>query len=160
MRWNLPSTTLSGSQPSNVSPPGGGILKQSLPTPQNDPGEYNGLVLIFWEFPIILIPRLSHCIIYYTNLIKQTEPASAPVGGPGQNVTAPKRGRGILQQQQPGMRTPLCGACEQQIRCKNTCEKSVAIASSPKTCSFYWVVCCSVTLYEKCLKDSVISATQ
>ena len=141
MRWNLPSTTTSGCQPSNASPPGGGILKQSLPTPQNDPGEYNGVVLIFWEFPIILIPRPSHFIIYYTNLIKQTEPASAPVGGPGQNVTAPKRGRGILQQQQPGMRTPLCGACEQQIRCQNTCEKSVAIASSSKTCSFYCVAC-------------------
>ena len=63
------------------------------------------------------------------------------VGGPGQNVTAPKRGRGVLQQQQPGMRTPLCGACEQQIRCKNTYEKAVAIASSSKTCSFYCVVC-------------------
>merc|ERR1719361_2031066 len=75
------STIAPGSQPSNVSPPGGGILKQSLPPPQNDP-----------------------------------EPASAPVGGPGQNVTAPKRGRGVLQQQQPGMRTPLCGACKQQIR--------------------------------------------
>ena len=52
------------------------------------------------------------------------------VGGPGQNVTAPKRGRGVLQQQQPGMRTPLCGACEQQIRCKNTYENTVATASS------------------------------
>ena len=141
MRWNLPSTTISGSSPSNVSPPGGGILKQSLPTPQNDPGEYNGLVLIFWEFPIILIPRLGHFLICYTNLIKQTEPASAPVGSPGQNVTAPKRGRGVLQQQQPGMRTPLCGACEQQIRCKNTYENTVATASSSKTCSFHCVVC-------------------
>ena len=36
--------------------------------------------------------------------------------GPGQSVTAPKRGRGELVQQQPGMRVPLCGACEGQIR--------------------------------------------
>ena len=36
--------------------------------------------------------------------------------GPGQNVTAPKRGRGELVEQQPGMRVPLCGACDGQIR--------------------------------------------
>lgn len=36
--------------------------------------------------------------------------------GPGQSVTAPRRGRGELMEQQPGMRTPICGACESQIR--------------------------------------------
>ena len=40
----------------------------------------------------------------------------APVVGPGQNVSAPRRGRGVLQQQKPGMRTPMCGNCNQQIR--------------------------------------------
>jgi len=39
-----------------------------------------------------------------------------PVVGPGQNVSAPRRGRGVLQQQKPGMRTPMCGSCDQQIR--------------------------------------------
>ena len=37
--------------------------------------------------------------------------------GPGQNVSAPRRGRGVLQQQQPGMRVPMCGSCNNQIRC-------------------------------------------
>ena len=37
--------------------------------------------------------------------------------GPGQQVTAPRRGKGELHQQQPGMRTPICGACDGQIRC-------------------------------------------
>ena len=36
--------------------------------------------------------------------------------GPGQQVTAPRRGKGELKQQQPGMRTPICGACDGQIR--------------------------------------------
>ena len=36
--------------------------------------------------------------------------------GPGQQVTAPRRGKGELKQQQPGMRTPICGACDDQIR--------------------------------------------
>ena len=38
--------------------------------------------------------------------------------GPGQTVSAPKRGRGELCQQQPGMRTPICGACDGHIRWK------------------------------------------
>lgn len=38
--------------------------------------------------------------------------------GPGQNVTVPRRGKGELQQQKPGMRVPICGACDGQIRCK------------------------------------------
>jgi len=46
--------------------------------------------------------------------------ASAPgnngVGVPGQNLSAPMRGRGVLTQQKPGMRVPLCGACDGQIR--------------------------------------------
>ena len=37
-------------------------------------------------------------------------------GGPGQNVSAPVRGKGVLTQQAPGMRVPLCGACDGQIR--------------------------------------------
>ena len=36
--------------------------------------------------------------------------------GPGQNVVAPRRGMGVLKQQQPGMRVPVCGACDSQIR--------------------------------------------
>jgi len=36
--------------------------------------------------------------------------------GPGQNVTAPKRGRGEICEQQPGMRAPICGACDAHIR--------------------------------------------
>lgn len=45
-------------------------------------------------------------------------PPSDPVVsvGPGQNVSAPRRGRGVLQQQQPGMRVPMCGSCNNQIR--------------------------------------------
>jgi len=39
-----------------------------------------------------------------------------PVVGPGQNVSAPRRGRGLLQQQKPGMRVPMCGSCNAQIR--------------------------------------------
>ncbi len=41
---------------------------------------------------------------------------NAPAG-PGQNVSAPTRGRGVLTQQKPGMRVPMCGACDGQIRC-------------------------------------------
>ena len=29
----------------------------------------------------------------------------------------PALGRGVLQQQQPGMRTPVCGGCQAPIRC-------------------------------------------
>jgi len=43
-------------------------------------------------------------------------PESIPPTGPGQNVTAPRRGMGVLKQQQPGMRVPLCGGCDTQIR--------------------------------------------
>merc|ERR1719422_2363799 len=39
-----------------------------------------------------------------------------PQLGPGQNLVAPKRGRGELKQQTAGMRVPLCGACGGQIR--------------------------------------------
>ena len=39
-----------------------------------------------------------------------------PAPGPGQNLSAPTRGRGVLTQQRPGMRVPLCGACDGQIR--------------------------------------------
>ena len=39
---------------------------------------------------------------------------SAP--GSGQNLVAPKRGKGILTQQRPGLRQPMCGACDGQIR--------------------------------------------
>eukprot|EP00088_Acartia_fossae_P035125 TRINITY_DN3613_c0_g1_i3.p1 TRINITY_DN3613_c0_g1~~TRINITY_DN3613_c0_g1_i3.p1 ORF type:complete len:829 (-),score=187.55 TRINITY_DN3613_c0_g1_i3:498-2984(-) len=34
----------------------------------------------------------------------------------GQNVSAPKRGKGVLTQQRPGMRVPMCGGCGGQIR--------------------------------------------
>ena len=40
----------------------------------------------------------------------------APAAGPGQNVSAPKRGRGVLQQQQHGMRVPVCGGCQAPIK--------------------------------------------
>ena len=43
------------------------------------------------------------------------EPLPAPPG-PGQNLSAPTRGRGVLTQQRPGMRVPMCGACDGQIR--------------------------------------------
>ena len=42
-----------------------------------------------------------------------------PAAGKNQNLIVPNRGRGVLQQQQPGMRTPLCGACSSQIRCQD-----------------------------------------
>ena len=38
------------------------------------------------------------------------------VGQGGQAVSAPRRGRGVLQQQTPGMRVPMCGSCDLQIR--------------------------------------------
>merc|ERR1719410_2618118 len=37
-------------------------------------------------------------------------------GQGGQAVSAPRRGRGVLQQQTPGMRVPMCGSCDLQIR--------------------------------------------
>ena len=43
-------------------------------------------------------------------------PTDKPAAGPGQNVTAPTRGRGVLNQQKPGMRVPMCGACDDPIR--------------------------------------------
>jgi len=46
----------------------------------------------------------------------QIEPEPLPAPGPGQNMTAPRRGMGVLKQQLPGMRIPICGACEGQIR--------------------------------------------
>ena len=57
--------------------------------------------------------------------IQQLEPPAATT--PGTNVTGPNRGQGVLQQQKPGMRTPLCGACESQIRCDE--EKCFPFAS-------------------------------
>ena len=42
--------------------------------------------------------------------------AAPAAGGPSQNVSAPTRGRGVLTQQKPGMRVPMCGACDGQIR--------------------------------------------
>ena len=77
----------------NVSKPVS-ILKQSLPTmPVAQPSENN---------------------------LKPQQPTPAPEAyspGPGQQMTAPRRGKGELKQQQPGMRTPICGACDGQIRC-------------------------------------------
>ena len=64
----------------------------------------------------------------FTKIIARANPEpEAPVAGPGQNVIVPRRGKGILQQLQPGMRTPMCGACDSQIRCEDvqrtmTCE--------------------------------------
>ena len=56
-----------------------------------------------------------------TPILKNSQPpldaVDTPAVGPGQNVVAPKRGRGVLTQQQPGMRVPMCGACNGQIRC-------------------------------------------
>ena len=76
----------------NVSKPVS-ILKQSLPTmPVAQPSENN------------LKPQ-------------QPTPPEAYSPGPGQQMTAPRRGKGELKQQQPGMRTPICGACDGQIRC-------------------------------------------
>ena len=56
----------------------------------------------------------------FTKIIARANPEpEAPVAGPGQNVIVPRRGKGILQQLQPGMRTPMCGACDSQIRCED-----------------------------------------
>ena len=53
----------------------------------------------------------------HTNGAPAPTQAPGPVSGQnGSNVSAPKRGRGVLQQQQPGMRVPMCGGCDQQIR--------------------------------------------
>ena len=35
----------------------------------------------------------------------------------GERFLHPALGRGVLQQQQPGMRTPVCGGCQAPIRC-------------------------------------------
>ena len=43
------------------------------------------------------------------------QPASSAPGS-GQNLVSPKRGKGILTQQRPGLRQPMCGACDGQIR--------------------------------------------
>ena len=37
-------------------------------------------------------------------------------GSGAQNMSAPRRGRGVLQQQEPGMRVPVCGYSGEQIR--------------------------------------------
>ena len=44
----------------------------------------------------------------------------AGAGGLGsgtQKMSAPRRGRGVLQQQEPGMRVPVCGFSGEPIRC-------------------------------------------
>ena len=52
-----------------------------------------------------------------SNAAPPAEPTQPqPQLGPGQNLIAPKRGRGELRQQTAGMRVPLCGACGGQIR--------------------------------------------
>ena len=38
-------------------------------------------------------------------------------GSGAQRMSAPRRGRGVLQQQEPGMRVPVCGASGEPIRC-------------------------------------------
>ena len=38
-------------------------------------------------------------------------------GSGAQKMSAPRRGRGVLQQQEPGMRVPVCGFCGEPIRC-------------------------------------------
>jgi len=56
----------------------------------------------------------------HSNMLHNPGPDPVPegqnLGGAGQNVCAPRRGRGVLQQQKPGMRTPMCGGCQAQIR--------------------------------------------
>ena len=37
-------------------------------------------------------------------------------GSGAQKMSAPRRGRGVLQQQEPGMRVPVCGATGEPIR--------------------------------------------
>ena len=49
-------------------------------------------------------------------ILMKSEPEEPAAVGPNQNLICPKRGKGVLQQQQPGMRTPVCGACSSQIR--------------------------------------------
>ena len=49
-------------------------------------------------------------------IFMKSEPEEPAAVGPNQNLICPKRGKGVLQQQQPGMRTPVCGACSSQIR--------------------------------------------
>ena len=48
--------------------------------------------------------------------VPQQQQPAAPAGSSGSNLSAPKRGKGILTQQRPGMRVPMCGACSGQIR--------------------------------------------
>ena len=64
---------------------------------------------------------------------KLSEP-EAPASGTGQNLIVPRRGKGILQQQQPGMRTPMCGACEAQIRCEEGNYSNTLICVFPSVC--------------------------
>ena len=48
------------------------------------------------------------------------QPGTGGGGQPGsgaQRMSAPRRGRGVLQQQEPGMRVPVCGATGEPIRC-------------------------------------------
>ena len=39
------------------------------------------------------------------------------LGSGAQKMSAPRRGRGVLQQQEPGMRVPVCGFSGEPIRC-------------------------------------------
>jgi hypothetical protein len=47
---------------------------------------------------------------------QEPEPPQQTQVGPGQNLVAPRRGKGILKQPTAGMRIPLCGGCNTQIR--------------------------------------------
>ena len=42
---------------------------------------------------------------------------SGSMGSAAQKMSAPRRGRGVLQQQEPGMRVPVCGFSGEPIRC-------------------------------------------
>lgn len=50
------------------------------------------------------------------NQLHNPGPEAPEVGGAGRSVSAPRRGRGVLQQQQLGMRTPVCGGCQAPIK--------------------------------------------
>ena len=61
--------------------------------------------------------------------VPRESPVSNTEVGPGQNMITPRRGKGVLTQQQPGMRVPIC-ACG---ACQGPCLEKVGDLSEPSS---------------------------
>ena len=64
---------------------------------------------------------------------EEPEQPPPPQVGPGQNLITPRRGKGILKQPQVGMRIPLCGGCQQQVRSAKACSVDIWEGPEPMT---------------------------